>query len=196
MVYTPTFIVAYGGPSGRQLYLTSVSVDEAERLRYFTPHDELDKWKSTTWYRTDQYPHFLHAAQLKKWMDAGGQAGLGSHGEVQGLGTHWELWMMASGGMENHDALRMATLMSADAIGLAGDIGSIEAGKLADLQVLNSNPLDDLHNTTDIDYVMKNGRLYEAATLTELWPRRRPLPTQWWWRVEPPESARPTRILP
>ena len=87
MVYTPTFIVAYGGPSGRQLYLTSVSVDEAERLRYFTPHDELDKWKTTTWYRTDQYPHFLHAEQLKKWMDAGGQAGLGSHGEVQGLGT-------------------------------------------------------------------------------------------------------------
>ena len=196
MVYTPTFIVAYGGPSGRQLYLTSVSVDEAERLRYFTPHDELDKWKTTTWYRTDQYPHFLHAEQLKKWMDAGGQAGLGSHGEVQGLGTHWELWMMASGGMENHDALRMATLMSADAIGLAGDIGSIEAGKLADLQVLNSNPLDDLRNTTNIEYVMKNGRLYEAATLTEVWPRRRPLPTQWWWRVEPPDAGPPTRLLP
>lgn len=196
MVYTPTLIVAYGGPSGRQLYLTSVSVDEAERLRYFTPHDELDKWKTTTWYRTDQYPHFLHAEQLVKWMDAGGQAGLGSHGEVQGLGTHWELWMMASGGMANHDALHMATLMSADAIGLAGDIGSIEAGKLADLQVLNSNPLDDLHNTTDIEYVMKNGRLYEAATLTEVWPRRRPLPTQWWWRVEPPEAGPTTRLLP
>ncbi len=196
MVYTPTLIVAYGGPSGRQLYLTSVSVDEAERLRYFTPHDELDKWKSTTWYRTDQYPHFQQAEQLKKWMDAGGQAGLGSHGEVQGLGTHWELWMMASGGLENHDALRMATLMSADAIGLAGDIGSIEPGKLADLQVLNSNPLDDLHNTTDIEYVMKNGRLYEAATLTEVWPRRRPLPTQWWWRVEPPDAGPPTRLLP
>ena len=104
--------------------------------------------------------------------------------------------MMASGGMENHDALRMATLMSADAIGLAGDIGSIEPGKLADLQVLNSNPLDDLHNTTDIEYVMKNGRLYEAATLTEVWPRQRPLPNQWWWRVEPPGAAPPTRLLP
>ncbi len=196
MVYTPTLIVAYGGPSGRQLYLTSVNVDEAARLRYFTPHDELDKWKTTTWYRRDQYPHFMQAEQLKKWMDAGGQAGLGSHGEVQGLGTHWELWMMASGGIENHDALRMATLMSADAIGLAGDIGSIEPGKLADLQVLNASPLDDLRNTTDIEYVMKNGRLYEAATLNEVWPRRRPLPTQWWWRVEPPDAGPPTRLLP
>ena len=195
MVYTPTFIVAYGGPSGRQYYLTSVSLDETERLRYFTPHDELDKWKSTDWYREDQYPHFLHAEQLKKWMDAGGQAGLGSHGEVQGLGVHWELWMMASGGLENHDALQMATLMSADAIGLARDIGSIEVGKLADLQVLNSNPLDDLENSTDIEFVMKNGRMYEASTLTEVWPRRRPLATQWWWRVEPPTTTRGDQLI-
>ena len=187
MVYTPTFNVAYGGPSGRQYYLTRTNLDEVERLRVFTPHDELDKWKSTTWYRDDQYVHFQQAEQLAKWMEAGGQAGLGSHGEVQGLGTHWELWMMASGGLDNHDALRMATLMSADAIGLAGDLGSLEPGKLADLQVLNSNPLDDLENSTDIEYVMKNGRLYAAADLTEVWPRQRPLPTQWWWRVEPPD---------
>ena len=194
MTYTPTFIVAYGGPSGRQYYLTSANVDEAERLRYFTPHDELDKWKSTQWNREDQYPHFLHAEQLKKWVDAGGKAGLGSHGEVQGLGVHWELWMMASGGLANHDMLRIATLTSADAIGLAGDIGSIEVGKLADLQVLNSNPLTDLENSTDIEYVMKNGRMYEAATLTEIWPRRRELPTQWWWRLDPP-GTRGQRLI-
>ncbi len=191
MVYTPTFIVAYGGPSGRQYYLTRTSMDAVERLKFFTPHDELDKWKSTQWFREDQYPHFLHAEQLKKWMDAGGQAGLGSHGEVQGLGTHWELWMMASGGLDNHQALRMATIMSADAIGLAGDIGSLEPGKLADLQVLASNPLEDLENSVDIDFVMKNGRLYEADTLTEVWPRQRALPEQWWWRVEPPDARGP-----
>ena len=96
--------------------------------------------------------------------------------------------MMASGGMDNHAALRMATLHSADAIGLAGDIGSLEPGKLADLQILDSNPLDDLENTIDITHVMKNGRLYEADSLTEIWPRQRPLPTQWWWRVEPPDA--------
>jgi hypothetical protein len=189
ITYTPTLIVAYGGPSGREYYLTHTDVDQEERLRFFTPHDELDKWQTAQFYREDQYVHPLHARQLTKWMEAGGRLGLGSHGEVQGLGTHWELWMMASGGMDNHDALRMATLHSADAIGLAGDIGSIEPGKLADLQVLDLNPLEDLANSTSIRYVMKNGRLYEAGTLTEVWPRQRALPTQWWWRVEPPAEG-------
>lgn len=189
LTYTPTFIVAYGGPSGRQYYLTQTDLDGDERLRRFTPHDELDKWKSTSWHREDQYVHTLHAEQLRKWVEAGGRAGLGSHGEVQGIGTHWELWMMAAGGMDPHDALRMATLHSADAIGLAEDIGSLESGKLADLQVLDANPLEDLENTTAIRYIMKNGRLYQAATLDEVWPRQRALPTQWWWRVEPAEGA-------
>jgi len=185
LVYTPTLIVAYGGPSGRQYYLTREPLDQMDKLRRFTPHDEIDKWQQTTWYREDQYVHFLHAEHLRDWMERGGQLGLGSHGEVQGIGTHWELWMMASGGMDPHDALLMATLHSADAVGLDTDLGSLEPGKLADLQVLRSNPLDDIHNSTDIEYVMKNGRLYEGDTLDEVWPRQRPLPSMWWWRLEP-----------
>lgn len=185
ITYTPTLIVAYGGPSGFGYYLTRTNVDLEPRLRRFTPHDELDKWKVREFQRDDQYVHPLHARQLTKLVEAGGRVGLGSHGELQGLGTHWELWMMASGGMPNHDALRAATLHSADAIGLAGDIGSLEVGKLADLQVLDRNPLEQLEHTNSIRYVMKNGRLYDAATLDEIWPRQRPLPTQWWWRVEP-----------
>ena len=185
ITYTPTLIVSYGGPSGRQYYLTHTDMDQVERLKTFTPHDEMDKWKSTQWYRDDQYVFPLHAQQLTKWMEAGGRLGLGSHGEVQGLGTHWELWMMASGGMDNLDALTMATLHSADAIGLAGDIGSLDVGKMADLQILDSNPLEDLENSIDISHVMKNGRLYDADTLGEIWPRQLELPTQWWSRVEP-----------
>ena len=187
LTYTPTLIVAYGGPSGINYYVTHTNLDEVERLKRFTPHDELDQWKRMTYYRDDQYVHPLHAEQLKKVVEAGGRVGLGSHGEVQGIGAHWELWMLASGGMDPHDALRAATIHGADAIGLDNDLGSLEVGKLADLQVLDSNPLDDIKNSIDISYVMKNGRLYEADTLNEIWPRQKELPEQWWWRFEPNE---------
>jgi imidazolonepropionase-like amidohydrolase/Tol biopolymer transport system component len=186
ITYTPTLIVSYGGPMGRQHYLTSTSVDEEQRLRRFTPHDELDKWKNTDWNRADQYVYPLHAKQLTKWVEGGGKVGFGSHGEVQGIGAQWELWMMASGGMKPHAVLKAATIDSADAIGFAKDLGSLETGKLADLIVLDANPLDDIRNTGRIAEVMKNGRLYDAATLNETYPRKKPLDSQWWWKLEPP----------
>jgi len=186
ITYTPTLIVSYGGPTGRQYYLTTTDVDHEQRLRRFTPHDELDKWKNTDWNREDQYVFPLHAKQLAKWSAGGGKLGLGSHGEVQGIGTHWELWMMASGGIKPHAILKAATIDSADAIGFAKDLGSLEAGKLADLLILDANPLDDIKNSAKIAEVMKNGRLYDAATLNETYPRKKELEPQWWWKLEPP----------
>lgn len=80
---------------------------------------------------------------------------------------------MASGGLNEHDALRAATIYGAESIGLGKEVGTLEVGKLADLVVLNANPLEDLRNTNTIRYVMKNGRLYEGDTLNEIWPRER-----------------------
>lgn len=194
ITYTPTLIVGYGGPIGRDYWLTHYNIDQDAKLRRFTPHEELDSWKTLTYNRDDQYIFKGHAAQLAKFVNAGGRVGLGSHGELQGLGVHWELWMMQSGGLTPHQVLRAATLHGADAIGLANDLGSLEVGKLADLQVLDRNPLLDMHNTNWVRYVMKNGRLYDGNTLDEVWPRVRPLPTQWWWRENPPtvnQSRRP-----
>jgi Tol biopolymer transport system component len=186
ITYTPTLIVGYGGPIGRDYYLTHYDIDGDKKLHRFTPHDELDSWKSLSYNRDDQYIFKGHAAQLAKMVKAGGRVGLGSHGELQGLGAHWELWMMQSGGMTNFEVLRAATIHGADAIGLSKDLGSLEVGKLADLQVLDLNPLTDIRNTNSLRYVMKNGRLYDGNTLDEVWPRVKPLPPQWWWKEDPP----------
>lgn len=188
ITYTPTLIVGYGGPTGLNYWLTHYNVDDDKKLRYFTPHEELDSWKSLQYNREDQYIFKGHAAQLAKMVNAGGRVGLGSHGELQGLGVHWELWMMASGGLTNHQTLRAATIHGADAIGHAKNFGSLEVGKFADLQVLDRNPLVDIHNTNSIRFVMKNGRLYDGNTLDEVWPRAKPLGRQWWWSEDP---ARP-----
>ena len=108
---------------------------------------------------------------------------------MQGLGVHWELWSIASGGMKNHDVLRVGTVFGAEAIGFGKELGTLEGGKLADLQVLDANPLENIRNTNTIRYVMKNGRLYDAESLTEIWPRQRPIDRPWWWEAERPLAA-------
>jgi hypothetical protein len=115
----------------------------------------------------DDFGHFGNAAVCKALRDSGVRVQLGAHGQLQGLGAHWELWMLAQGGMTPREALRAATYDGAYYLGLEGDIGSIAPGKLADLVILDSNPLEDIQNTESITHVMKNGRLYDAETMNE-----------------------------
>ena len=93
---------------------------------------------------------------------------IGAHGQREGLGAHWETWMMEQGGMRPMDALKTATIYGARYLGLERDLGSLEPGKLADILVLERNPLENLRNTEAIRYTVVNGRMYDARTMNEL----------------------------
>jgi imidazolonepropionase-like amidohydrolase len=103
----------------------------------------------------------------------GGHAAIGSHGEHLGISAQWEVWMAAAG-LGNLGAIRMVTMGGAYFLGAQEDVGSIKAGKLADLQILDANPLEDIRNTGKIRWVVKGGVVYEGETLDEVWPRQRP----------------------
>jgi len=180
--WTPTLLVEYGGPWAENWWYEHYDILSDPKLTHFTPFTELERrgLRRPQWFRDSEYSFKLFAEQAKKVVEAGGRVGLGGHGQMQGLGVHWELWNIASGGMKPMDVLRVGTIYGAESIGLGKEIGSLEAGKLADLIVLDSNPLDDIKNTNTIRYVMKNGRVYEGNTLNEIWPRQRPMPKQWW----------------
>jgi hypothetical protein len=187
-VYTPTLLVAYGGPWAENYFYATENPHADPKLNKFMPHENLDsrtRRRNDGWFMEEEHVFEDHAVFVKDLVEAGGRAGVGSHGQLQGLGYHWELWAMQSGGLSELNALKMATILGAEAIGLATDLGSIEVGKLADLVILNSNPLDNIKNSKDISLVMKNGRLYDGNTLDQLYPTKKALPKMWWMNDEP-----------
>ena len=180
--YTPTLLVTFGGPLPIYKFLAEEKPLDNPRLRQFFPEEELYEKSATRllYFRPDDY-HVTEVAQsTQKIALAGGNIGLGGHGEMQGLQNHWEMWLLASGGMEPYEVLRAATLNGARALGLEKDLGSLNAGKLADVLILDENPLKDIRASTSIRYVMKNGILYDAATLDQYFPHEKPAPNTWW----------------
>ena len=179
--YTPTLIVNYGGLVGEYYWYQHDDVWKNERLRHFTPDGVLDaRARRRQAAADDDYSYVASARAAKAFSDRGGSVQAGAHGQLHGLGLHWELWMFEQGGMTPHQALRSGTLRGAEYLGLAGDIGSVAPGKLADLQVLDRNPLESLRNSTSVRYVLINGRLYDAVTMAQLGNHPAPAPKQHW----------------
>ncbi len=183
--YTPTLTITAGGPYAEHYFYTTTEVHNDPKVRRFMQHDILDaRSKRRQWFAKDEYNFTRVAESLAKIVRAGGKVCVGSHGQMQGIAFHWEMWSMATG-MTPMEVLRAATLTGAEGLGYAADLGSIEKGKLADLVILDKNPLDDIRNTTSIRYVMKNGELYEGDTLDQIWPEQKKLQPLWWWNDGP-----------
>ena len=175
--YTPTLIVGYGGLWGENYWYQHSNVWENERLARFVPRAVIDPRSIRRTMAPDSdYHHFALSRVATEILRRGGNVELGAHGQLQGLGVHWELWMLQQGGMTNHEALRCATYMGARSIGLDSQLGCILPDRLADLIVIDGDPTANIRQSENVLYTMINGRLYDAKTLEQILPERKPLP--------------------
>ena len=173
MAYTPTLLVSYGGPFGENHFFISENPRDDPKLARFTPPSVLEaKVLRRPWFHEDAHIFARHAERAREIVEAGGRVGVGSHGQLNGLGFHWELWALSAGGFSNFEAVRAATRHGAEMIGVGEDLGSLEVGKLADMVVLNSNPYDNIRVSNDIELVIRNGVIRGGDDLAEIWPSR------------------------
>ena len=181
--YTPTLIVNYGGMNGEYFFYQKDRVWENKKLIKYTPRAIVDtRSRHRTMVPDEEYEngHILVSKTAKALSDEGVKVNLGAHGQLQGLGAHWELWMLHQGGMTNLEALKAATINGAQYIGAGNEIGSLKEGKLADLIVLDKNPLEDIKNTETVRYTMVNGRLYDTETMNEIGNTTKERSKFWW----------------
>jgi hypothetical protein len=172
--YSVTFLVGGPGPWNEEYFFQQSDVWGDEKLRRFTPWRMLIPGTRRRMLRPESdYSFPLLARGLADIVAHGGYGAIGSHGQQHGLGSHWETWAAASA-MGPMGALEVATLHGAAFLGLERELGSLTVGKLADVIVLTKNPLDDIHNTTSLRYVVKNGTVWDASTLDQVWPVAKP----------------------
>ncbi len=167
--YTPTLIVGYGSIWGENYWYAHTHVWEDERLGNFVPRQIIDERSRRSFSAPeDEYGYLKNAQGAKKLLDSGVSVQLGAHGQREGLGAHWEMWMFQQGGMTPLEAIRSSTLAGARYLGMSGDIGSLEQGKIADFLVLDKNPLEDIRNSESIRWTVANGRAFDAMSMDEV----------------------------
>ena len=178
--YTPTILVAYGTTPALFDFIIHKRPQDDPKFRHFVPPGIVsEKLRNRHWMPPEAQSWRTIAADAVAIQRAGGLVGIGSHGEMQGLGYQWEMQAFAAGGATPMETLKAATIGSAEVIGHSDDVGSLEPGKFADLLILDADPLADIANAMKIGAVMKNGRLYDPMTLDEIWPDPRKRPAAW-----------------
>jgi imidazolonepropionase-like amidohydrolase/Tol biopolymer transport system component len=167
--YTPTLVVAYGGISGEHYWYDKTDVWAHPRLSMYVPHDILDaRSMRRTTAPDEHYNHFNVARVANELNNIGVKPNIGAHGQREGLAAHWEMWMFAQGGMSNMEVLKTATINPAVTFGMDHQLGSIKVGKLADLIVIDGDPLADIRTTDKVTYTMVNGKLFNSETMNQL----------------------------
>ncbi|MDE2922520.1 MAG: amidohydrolase family protein [Acidobacteriota bacterium] len=180
---TPTLGVAYGGIQGEDYWYEHTDVWANERLLNYVPQEVIDARARRRQKAPDgEYNHILAAGVVNALDQAGVPIMLGAHGQREGLAAHWELWMFEQGGMSPHRALIAGTINGARYLGMEADLGSLEAGKLADLIVLEQNPLENLRSSELVRYVMVGGRLFDALSMNEIAGEKRQRKPFWFQR--------------
>jgi imidazolonepropionase-like amidohydrolase len=164
--YTPTLLVAYGGLSGEHLYWQEEDLLSDQKLWRYLPAGSLDQMarRRGVLVRDGDWFHRSVAASAADLQRDGVPVTLGAHGQLQGLGVHWELWALGEA-MGPLGALRAATADAALYLGMADHLGSIEEGKLADLLVIDGDPLTNLRDSRALVEVVRGGVRYDADTL-------------------------------
>ncbi|MFN3748043.1 MAG: amidohydrolase family protein [Sphingorhabdus sp.] len=179
--YTPTLVVTYGGPAADPYWRAHTEVWKQPLLQKHVPETVLVANNARrTIAPEDNYVDDESAREAAKLARLGVPVSIGAHGQEPGIAAHWELWSFVRGGMTPIEALRAGTIESARSLGYDKDIGSLEAGKLADLVVLDADPTADIRNSEKVTKVMINGRLYDAASLNEEVTGNRKRPAYWW----------------
>jgi hypothetical protein len=175
--YATTLMTTNSGPGGAEYFVAHYDPALDPKVRRFWPGAAIEQRLTGEPFTTlaeERFP--IAAAGAAALARAGGLVGIGAHGEIPGPGFHWELEAHVMGGMSPMEALHAATAGSAETIGRLDDLGTLEPGKAADLVILDADPREDIRNTRKIHAVMQSGRLYDGATLDEIWPEQRPLP--------------------
>ncbi|MEH6661437.1 MAG: amidohydrolase family protein [Parasphingorhabdus sp.] len=178
--YTPTLVVSYGGLAGDPYWRQATNVWENPLLIHTPPTILAADTVRRTKAPESNFVDAANAREAKKLADAGVKVSIGAHGQQAGIGSHWELWSFVRGGMSPVEALAAGTIVSAQSLGMDSEIGSLEAGKLADLLVLDADPTVDIGNSDKINRVMLNGRLYDPLTMNEVITGSRKRAAYWW----------------
>jgi len=177
--FSPTLVTPGGGHMLLEYFMARTDLPADPRELNFSHWRTAFRQKSAVQLPLAAYQASLVIAGVKALHDRGVLVALGGHGEVPGASAHFDLWLHALG-LPPLDVLRIGTIETARYLGLDQDVGSIKVGKLADLIVLNDNPLQDIRNTANIAFVMKGGRLFESATLDQVWPEKKAFGARPW----------------